>query len=170
MTVTNQNQLVLNIDNKTRIFSSEQVKNALKDAYVKDIGSDYDIDKKGTQRGTQLLKVYLAIPYTRMEESSYTQATEATMLIINQYGHNVFSPITHSHPIAKLGVKGTWDYWQHIDYQFIDWCDEVWVLIPEQGIGKLFDSEGVKAEIQYAKTHNKIIKYISVENEEIKLH
>jgi Domain of unknown function (DUF1937) len=167
MTVTNQNQLVLNIDNKTRIFSSEQVKNALKDVYVKDIGSDYDIDKKGT---TQLLKIYLAIPYTGMEESSYDQANKAASTILNSFKCNVFSPITHSHPIAKLGVKGTWDYWQYIDYQFIDWCDEVWVLIPEQGISKLFESEGVKAEIQYAKTHNKRIKYISIENEEIKLH
>ena len=77
-------------------------------------------------------------------------------------GHNVFSPITHSHPIAKLGVKGTWDYWQKIDYQFIDWADEVWVLIPKEGLTSVLKSTGVVAECKYALQHNKKIKYLTI--------
>ena len=109
-----------------------------------------------------LTKIYLAIPYSGFEESSYQQATEATMIIINEMGHNVFSPITHSHPIAKLGVKGTWDYWQKIDYQFIDWADEVWVLIPKEGLTSVLKSTGVVAECKYALQHNKKIKYLTI--------
>ena len=108
-------------------------------------------------------KIYLAIPYSGMEQSSYDQATFATSQIINQYMINVFSPITHSHPLVKYGAKGTWDYWQNIDYQFIDWCDEVWVLIPKEGRDKIEKSTGVQAEIKYAKETGKPVKFISVQ-------
>lgn len=133
----------------------------LQETLKKQVKSNSFRDKK------ELLKVYLAIPYSGMEESSYTQATEATMLIINEYGYNVFSPITHSHPIAKLGVKGTWDYWQNIDYQFIDWAEEVWVLVPEQGLTKCFLSTGVTAEMKYAEKHNKRIKLVTKKDNKI---
>jgi len=112
-----------------------------------------------------LLKIYLAIPYSGIEESSYNQANNATVYIINELGHNVFSPITHSHPIAKLGVKGTWEYWQKIDYQFIDWADEVWVLIPKEGFKSVLSSIGVHAEVQYAKKHNKVVKLITFDKD-----
>lgn len=109
-------------------------------------------------------KIYLAISYTGMEESSYRQATEATALIINQFEINVFSPITHSHPLTKYGVKGTWDYWQKIDYQFIDWADEVWVLIPKEGRARIESSTGVQAEIKYAEKTGKPVKFISIQS------
>ena len=34
----------------------------------------------------KLKKIYLAIPYRGMEQSSYEQATELTSRIINEYG------------------------------------------------------------------------------------
>lgn len=97
-------------------------------------------------------KIYLAIPYSGMQENSYKQANIATVILLNM-GYNVFSPITHSHPLTKLenlSVPHTWEYWQNIDYQFIDWADEVWVLIPEEGVEKVDASTGVLAEIEYA--------------------
>lgn len=106
-------------------------------------------------------KVYLAIPYSGMEQSSYGQATAATAQLINQHEINVFSPITHSHPLTKHGVKGTWDYWQKIDFQFIDWCDEVWVLIPTEGAEMVKKSVGVQAEIEYAIKTGKTVKYLT---------
>jgi len=112
----------------------------------------------------QLKKIYLAIPYTGMVESSFEQANKASVLILNK-GLNVFSPITHSHPLTLLEgytVPHTWDYWQHIDYQFVDWCDEIWVLIPKEGIEYLKNSTGVKAEIKYGLKHNKHIKFIQI--------
>ena len=102
-----------------------------------------------------------------MEESSYAQATAATAHIINQYTINVFSPITHSHPLVKYGAKGTWDYWQKIDYQFIDWADEVWVLVPTEGRARVEKSTGVQAEVQYAVETGKLVKFIQVINNQI---
>lgn len=108
-------------------------------------------------------KVYLAIPYSGMEQSSYDQATAATAQIINKYEINVFSPITHSHPLTKHGVKGTWDYWQKIDFQYIDWCDEVWVLVPTEGEDRVKKSVGVQAEIEYARNSGKLVQYITAD-------
>jgi nucleoside 2-deoxyribosyltransferase len=108
-------------------------------------------------------KIYLAIPYTGMEESSYEQVTKATAEIISSFGVNVLSPITHSHPLTKYGLKGTWDFWQKIDFQFIEWCDEVWILIPKEGVQKVKDSVGVQSEIEYAITLGKPVKYITIQ-------
>jgi len=109
-------------------------------------------------------KIYLAIPYTGMEESAYKQATEITALLLKLGNLNVFSPITHSHPLhADYGVEGTWDFWSKIDYQFIDWCDEVWVVHPREGLSKVFSSTGVTAEVKYAEENNKPVKVLHIE-------
>lgn len=188
MTIDSNENLIFNdFNGKTQCITKEQLKNAWElytgikpqsfcanyerdnaEENTKTYGEKWKILNKPLFNFEKpLLKVYLAIPYSGMEESSYTQATEATMLIINEYGYNVFSPITHSHPIAKLGVKGTWDYWQNIDYQFIDWAEEVWVLVPEQGLTKCFLSTGVTAEMKYAEKHNKRIKLVTKKDNKI---
>ena len=95
-----------------------------------------------------MILVYLAIPYSGMEESSFKQANEATVALLKM-GYNVFSPITHSHPLRDYGVPGTWDFWSQIDYQFLDKSDELWVIIPKEGIGRVFNSVGVQSEIKY---------------------
>ena len=65
-------------------------------------------------------KIYLAIPYSGIQESSYEQANKATAeLMSGDKGVNVFSPITHSHPLTKHGVRGDWEFWKKIDFQFI---------------------------------------------------
>jgi nucleoside 2-deoxyribosyltransferase len=107
-------------------------------------------------------KIYLAIPYSGMEESSYEQANLVTSILINEYNFNVFSPITHSHPLTKIGVKGTWDYWKILDFQFIDWADEVYVVIPKEGLIKNFLSTGVTEEIRYAESLGKPISFITL--------
>lgn len=114
-------------------------------------------------------KVYLAIPYTRMEESSYEQATLATHRLLER-GINVFSPITHCHPLTKFDdrpLPGTWDFWSQVDYQFIDWADEVYVLIPEEGYDAVLNSTGVQAEIAYATENNVPIKFLHMVKGEI---
>ena len=105
-------------------------------------------------------QIYLAIPYTGIEEESYQLANKVTVKLLMQ-GYNVFSPITHSHVLAKEhGLKGTWDFWQNIDYQFIDWCDEIWVVIPNKDLDLVLKSTGVMAEIKYGKEKNKPVKFI----------
>ena len=106
--------------------------------------------------------VYLAIPYTGMEQSSYEQSLDTVVLLTQLFKGeiNVFSPIVHSHPLTHLGLKGDWEFWKKIDYQFLDWCDEVFVLVPREGSDKVFESVGVMAELEYAKQKGKKIKYI----------
>lgn len=114
-------------------------------------------------------KIYLAIPYSGMEQSSYIQANLASIAILND-GENVFSPITHSHPLTQIPgktVPGNWEFWQKIDYQFIDWADEIYVLIPTEGEERVLNSVGVQAEIKYAKEHNKPVYYIKVINGQV---
>ncbi len=114
-----------------------------------------------TNQSGNMKKIYLAIPYSGMEESSFEQATQTTFdLMNNNKNLNVFSPITHSHPLAKLGLSGSWDYWEQLDYQFIDWADEIYVVIPKEGINKIIQSKGVQAEIAYAEKKNKLITYL----------
>lgn len=95
-----------------------------------------------------MLKIYLAIPYSGMEESSFEQANEATVALLNM-GFNVFSPITHSHPLTRHDLPGTWDFWKKIDYQFLDWCDILLILIPKEGTEKVTQSVGVGEEVKY---------------------
>lgn len=114
-------------------------------------------------------KIYLAIPYSGMEESSYLQANLGTVAVLEN-GHNVYSPITHSHPLTKLTenkLPGTWEFWSAIDYQFIDWADELWVLIPKEGVEKVLNSTGCQAEIKYATEQGKKVMYIKVINGKI---
>jgi len=111
-----------------------------------------------------MIKIYLAIPYTDMEKSSYKQANKVTAQFL-KFGYNVFSPITHSHPLTKYKVPGTWDFWSKIDYQFIDWADIIVVLVPEEGLIPVFNSIGVQAEITYAKKTGK--SYVFVREHEI---
>ena len=49
--------------------------------------------------------IYLSIPYTGMEESSFLQANEALSILLESEVYNVYSPITHSHPAALGMVK-----------------------------------------------------------------
>ena len=114
----------------------------------------------------ELVKIYLAIPYSGMEESSYNQATYASVRLLEE-GYNVFSPITHSHPMSTYPeneLPGTWDFWKEIDYQFLDWADELWVLVPWQGRFLIEQSTGCKAEIQYAAQNLKPITYFCIKN------
>lgn len=102
-------------------------------------------------------KIYVAIPYTNMEESGYEQANMATADIMRK-GYNPFSPITHSHPLTEYEVPGNWDFWSQIDMDWIDVCDEVWVIIPREGIDMILNSTGVQAEITYADENNIPVK------------
>ena len=105
-------------------------------------------------------KIYLAIPYSGMAESSYEQATKASAELMKEYGGiNVFSPITHSHALTEYGLRGDWAFWKEIDFQFIDWADEVWVLIPNEGVEKVLKSVGVIGEINHANETGKPVHF-----------
>jgi len=106
--------------------------------------------------------VYLAAPYSGTKSEMKTR-----FRIINLYAACVFkagdywvySPISHTVPIAKAGHCGaTFGFWEEFDLKMISLCDEVHVLcLP--GVEK---SEGVSAEIEYASRIGKPIKMVRI--------
>lgn len=129
----------------------------------------------------ELLLVYLAIPYSGMKASSFGQATTITAKLMDPAADtvfenseipyigtgtrlNIFSPITHSHLLHLEGLEGDWAFWSAVDLQFIDRADEVWVVVPFEGMQRVKDSVGVQAEIEYAKQQGKPVRYIYSKN------
>lgn len=103
-------------------------------------------------------KIYLAIAYTGYEDLSFDLANKEAAKLINE-GHFVFSPISMSHPISKLGgLDGSWDTWKELDMEFIRWCDEVHVINFNDLATK--NSVGVNDEVKYAKEIGKEVIYI----------
>ena len=100
--------------------------------------------------------VYLAGPYTGQEENSFKILTQyAARLMLS--GYAVFSPITHSHPIATQNkMPGSWEFWAGQDLAILQSCDTLMVL-KMPGWEK---SLGVTAEIKEAKFHGLEILYL----------
>jgi len=70
-------------------------------------------------------------------------------------GYNVFSPITLTHPMSKY-VELKHSDWLEYDFQWIDACDELWVLC-QPGWQK---SDGVRQEVVYARSKNKEVIFL----------
>lgn len=105
-------------------------------------------------------KIYLAIPFSGMEELSYKAANETAAELIKQ-GNIVFSPITHSYPLWKTErMAHTYDVWLEQDRAFVEWCDEVYLVIPNGDSTIVEKSKGVRMELNWAKELNKPIKHI----------
>ena len=107
------------------------------------------------------MKIYLAIPYTGMENVSFIKANRVAAKLIKQ-GNIVYSAISMSHPIAiQNDLPEGWSFWKNQDYalvcEFVRWSDEVHIV---EMNGLWEKSEGVLAEIKLAKKYNKPIKFI----------
>jgi len=91
----------------------------------------------------------------------YRKVTKATAYWLIK-GYNVFSPITHSHPLPKYipARLDTHTMWLGLDFAWIDCCDELWVFMQDGWR----DSYGVKKEIEYAKTKEMPIRYVTENN------
>jgi hypothetical protein len=94
--------------------------------------------------------VYLATPYSHpdpaVRERRYREVTRVAAEMMRR-GDLVFSPITHSHPIALEGGMPTdWQYWQAFDAAVLGACRKLAVLMQPGWI----KSAGVAAEIRLA--------------------
>lgn len=101
---------------------------------------------------------YLTVPYSYTHENKefvekikrvrYETATRAAAWLMNTYSWNVFSPITHSHPLhAIAGMRGDWEFWKKVDTEYIECsCRLVNLVIPGWR-----ESIGVTAENEIAK-------------------
>jgi len=105
-------------------------------------------------------KIYLATPYSHPDASvrhnRFLEVNKAAAEMMRR-GLLVFSPISHTHPIAEAGdlPKG-WDFWEQYDRTFIEWADELHVLM----LDGWYESTGVTAEIKIANKMRKPIFYI----------
>jgi hypothetical protein len=79
--------------------------------------------------------IYLASPYSdadpAVEQARFDTVCRAAAAIMRQ-GLLVFSPIAHSHPIARFGLPKDWGFWQRYDSAFLARCDG----LPRQDQGR----------------------------------
>lgn len=103
--------------------------------------------------------IYLAIPYSHPEQSVKDKRFRIANAVAAELmckGEVVYSPISHTHIIAKENHLTTdWDYWQSACEQFLTIADKL-VVITIEGWK---ESTGVQAEIDYAKQHDIPIEY-----------
>jgi nucleoside 2-deoxyribosyltransferase len=113
------------------------------------------------------MKIYLAIPYSYNPEESFRIANKIAARLMKE-GHNVFSPISHSHPIAnhlpeELRTDSEW--WMTQDLPFVEWADEVHVVsIGGYGWDLIEESKGVQREILHAAQHGKPVNVIEYDD------
>lgn len=109
--------------------------------------------------------IYLAVPYTHPN----SEVVELRFKAVNKMaaklmkaGAFIFSPISHTHPIAKEGLPKGWDYWESYDKLMISKCDMMMVL----KLPGWEDSVGVAEEILIAKSLPILIQYIEYKPDE----
>ena len=94
--------------------------------------------------------IYLASPYTHPDpfvmEWRYLLAMRRMTELLRQ-GLYVYGPIVHNHELRKLGgLPPTWEFWQGYDFDMLNRCDRVEVLM----LPGWQQSVGVTAEIRHA--------------------
>jgi hypothetical protein len=116
-------------------------------------------------------KIYLAIPFSGIEDLSFKCANEVASLLISK-GYHVFSPISHSYPIwnTKM-VPHTYEVWLNLDKVFVEWCEEIWVvnITNINGLERIEKSFGVQQEIKWANEQSKPVKIINYNPETKKI-
>ena len=94
---------------------------------------------------------YVAGPYTGptpgIQGERFRLLTVAACMLTHCKRWNVFSPITHSHPMHELGLGGDWEFWKKIDTEYLSVSERI-VIVTLDGWEK---STGVNAETQIAR-------------------
>ena len=108
--------------------------------------------------------IYLATPYTHYPDgldAAFEDASAIAGALIKR-GLTIFSPICHSHPIAKHGGIDAVDHelWMRIDREMWERCDELLVA----KMSGWDQSRGIAAEIEYFLSHGKPVTYTEVES------
>lgn len=106
--------------------------------------------------------VYLACPYSHDEHSfrmlRWYAANQAAAKLMSE-GLYIFSPISHTHPIAEASegkLPRGWDFWEGYDRQYLNICKKIIVLrIPGWDTSK-----GVQAEIKIGTEMGIPIEYM----------
>jgi len=106
--------------------------------------------------------IYLASPYSdpdpAVREQRFQAACRAAAALIRS-GRVVFSPIVHSHVLVQHGLPTDWAFWQQVDREQLERCDDVVVLM----LAGWEESAGVQAEIRMAREMGKPVRYLAAE-------
>lgn len=114
--------------------------------------------------------IYLASPYTPvgsfnlsqkklLQAERFEQVCKIAARIMMDCGHQVFSPIAHSHPIELYGkTPSTEGFWLAQDFAILDHCDEMWIAT----ISGWEQSSGVKKEWERAVWHGIPVKLYNI--------
>ena len=92
-------------------------------------------------------RIYLACPYShkyyRVRHERFMIANRIAAHLMTQ-GNLVFSPISHSVPIAKVipETDTDHDFWLKQDEAFLDWCTHMYIIC----IDGTYDSYGINWE------------------------
>lgn len=104
--------------------------------------------------------IYLATAYSHpdpeVREWRFLQACRAAAALLRA-GVTVFSPIAHSHPIARFGMPTSWEFWSQVDREYLSRCDVLAVLT----LAGWRESVGVQAEIKLAHQMGIPIVFVS---------
>lgn len=108
--------------------------------------------------------IYLAIPFGHKDVSMRDRrfhAANACAAQLMANGFNIFSPISHNVPIARINSLRGWVHWERNDTAILKACDQLLVLC----LDGWRESEGVAAEIAIAKQEGMPIRYLVHEDE-----
>lgn len=105
--------------------------------------------------------IYLASPYSHPDPAIRQQRYETVCCAAAQLmaeGHHIFSPIAMTHGICLQGKPEDFAYqfWASFDEEMIRLCDRFWILRMEGWE----NSKGIRAELDYAVSLGKPIKYV----------
>jgi hypothetical protein len=104
--------------------------------------------------------IYLATPYSHpdaeVREHRFREVNRVAADLMRD-GLHVFSPISHTHPIAVAGdLPKDWEFWQAYDRTVLSACSKVMVLMQDGWR----ESTGVQAEIEIAREMGLPVEFI----------
>lgn len=104
--------------------------------------------------------VYLACPYSHPDRDvrlARFHAANVAAARLMQQGLKVFSPISHTHPIAEAGTLPLgWNYWHEFDRAYLQASHKLIVLM----VDGWKESTGVTGEIDIAHELRLPIEYL----------
>lgn len=105
--------------------------------------------------------IYLATPYSspdpEIQEERFLAVNRVAAKLMSQ-GLHIYSPISHTHPIANAGdLPRGWDYWEQYDRAVLAACVGMMVFCQDGWR----QSKGVSAEIEIAHEMGLPVQYIN---------
>jgi len=107
--------------------------------------------------------IYLAIPYSFNPEESFHVANKVGAELMKQ-GYVVFSPVSHSHPIADYltpELRSDHEFWMSKDLPILRLGSKViFIVIGDDGLNLIDDSKGCQDEKAEALKYNIPIEFL----------